>query len=139
MILQYNKKDCKNTDEIVFQCIFNENCNPVIVNKCNYFTRRETGHGCKTMIPAFLVSVLDNSGSREVVVTEQALSQCVQDCHKVHVCWKQKCLYNIQCPPKVWRQSYRNCSVLCCYNIYICIRTKQNKDVNDFYIILNCT
>jgi len=95
MILQYNKKDCKNTDEIVFQCIFNENCNPVIVNKCNYFTRRETGHGCKTMIPAFLVSALDNCGSGEVVVTEQALSQCVQDCHKVHVCWKQKCLYNI--------------------------------------------
>jgi len=24
----------------------------------------------------------------------------------------------IQCPPKVWRQSYRNCLILCCYNIY---------------------
>ena len=23
----------------------------------------------------------------------------------------------IQCPPKVWRQSYSNCLILCCYNI----------------------
>ena len=45
----------------------------------------------------------------------------------------------IQCPPKVWRQSYRNCSVLCCYNIYISVRTKQNNNVNYFYIMLNCT
>ena len=35
-------------------------------------------------------------------------------------------------PPKVCKQSYGNCSILCCYNIYICIRIKQNNDVNDF-------
>ena len=45
----------------------------------------------------------------------------------------------IQWPPKVWRQSYRNCSILCYYNIYICIRIRQNNDVNAFYIMLNCT
>ena len=28
---------------------------------------------------------------------------------------------------------------MCCYNIYICIRIKQNNYVNDSYIILNCT
>jgi len=44
----------------------------------------------------------------------------------------QVCHRYIQCPPKVWRQSYRNCSVLCCDNIYICIRIMQKKDVNCF-------
>jgi len=42
-------------------------------------------------------------------------------------------IQHIQCPPKVGRQSFRNCSILCCYNIYICIRIKQNNDVNDFF------
>jgi len=41
----------------------------------------------------------------------------------------------IQCPPKVWRQSYRKCSKLCCYYIFICIRTKQKHHVNDFYMM----
>jgi len=45
----------------------------------------------------------------------------------------------IKCPPKDWRQSYRNSSSLCCYNIYVCVRIKQNNGVNDFYILLNCT
>ena len=32
--------------------------------------------------------------------------------------------------------SYRNCSVLCCYYIYICVRIKQNNNVNDFTYIV---
>jgi len=28
---------------------------------------------------------------------------------------------------------------LCCYNIYMCIKIKKNNDVNDFYLIFNCT
>ena len=47
--------------------------------------------------------------------------------------------FEIQCPPKVWRQSYKNCSILCYYNIYISVKIKQNNDVNYFYIMLNCT
>ena len=27
----------------------------------------------------------------------------------------------------------------CCYSIQICVIIKQNNDVNDFYIMLNCT
>ena len=30
-------------------------------------------------------------------------------------------------------------SILCCYNIYISINIKKNNNVNDFYILLNCT
>ena len=61
----------------------------------------------------------------------------VQIRHMCNNCWVQVyrsvVWYSIQCPPKIWRQGYRNCSVLCCYNIYICIRIKQNNNVNDVY------
>jgi len=30
-------------------------------------------------------------------------------------------------------------SIICCYNIYMCIRINQTNDVNDFHIMLNCT
>ena len=40
--------------------------------------------------------------------------------------------HTIQCPQKVWRQSYRNFLVLCCYSIYILIKIRQKNKVNDF-------